>query len=127
MDSVAFVNIDGATRLGVKAGVEETLWILERGAFEKVNLDMILERSHCDHISIARPEGCVPLPFSEKTGFAIADRPAQRRKRLPTPARRASDVAGNSLGCIHLAKNPLNVGGVSPVRLPRQRCALGEL
>jgi len=45
---VTFAEIDGAGSLRLKAGVEETLWILQGSTFEKNKFQMILKKHpHC--------------------------------------------------------------------------------
>jgi hypothetical protein len=63
IDAVAFVYVYGAARFGFKAGVEETMRVIQRGALEKVDLDVILEGSNRHNVSVLRPYGRVPFPF----------------------------------------------------------------
>jgi hypothetical protein len=57
IDAVAFMDVYGSARLSFKASVEETMRIVKRCTFEKIDLDMILEGSNGHNISVPRVGG----------------------------------------------------------------------
>lgn len=52
IDDVSLTNINGAARLGLKAGVKETMRIVQRCALEYVDLDVIPKCSNGDNVSV---------------------------------------------------------------------------
>jgi hypothetical protein len=69
-DFIALAEIDGARRLRLQSSVEETLRIVQSGAFEKVELYVVFECAEGDDIPFLRPDCGIPLPFFAMPGTA---------------------------------------------------------
>lgn len=96
VDDIALMNIDGPARLGVKTGVEETVRIVQRCAFEHVDLDVIPECANGDDVSVVRPHWRIPFPFLDEVRRGVEDQFAKAREQLAAPVGKFLDVGGNS-------------------------------
>src|SRR5262245_22723502 len=95
------------------------LRVLQRSALEKVELDMILERSSSDDISILRPYRRIPLPFFDKRRISFENQLAQPRQQRAAPIRKLCDVVCDVL---RWGRSVIRVGffhGFSLSLLPR--------
>ena len=95
IQDVAVVDIDGATRLSFEAGIENTFWVAQGCALEKIHLDMIGKGPDRYNISFVRPYRCVPFPLFNEARSCVKNRLAQMREHLAAPTGNLFDVASN--------------------------------
>src|SRR5688500_4787279 len=78
VERIALEEVNGPRCFRVEAGVDESMLILQRGAFEEVDLDVVLKSTdRADHATVRKDRG-VPLPFFFNGGISIMD-------QLPEP------------------------------------------
>src|SRR5947209_14221826 len=122
IDDSVLVEIDGANRLAVEAGVEELLWIRQLGALGERQPHGILERFTDAHVSVVRPDwnagrpgGLLPLHLLDDSGVGSSDQRAKHRECLAAPATDARDDGVYLSGCCHAGA--LREPGCSTIRL----------
>jgi len=105
INGLAFAEINGARRLGLKPGVEETLRILQRSPFEKIDLHVVLQSAGAANKTILCPHCRIPLPLFRDVRSGLEDQLAQAGQHFAAPVAKFCDLFVNELRRIHFASS----------------------